>query len=144
MNAWVHTNTKPQISSTRSRGLGWRIHGSVEDTKLSTNKQHTLSCTGAHYQTPPALRQRRLPSVISTRACRWASVCLSQIRPLQDPPHKQLQLLASRRAHLINASVQEDASTFFTEEFPNFIQCAGSVERICLCKACQHDSRPAA
>ena len=43
MNAWVHTNTKPQISSTRSRGLGWRIHGSVEDTKLSTNKQHSLS-----------------------------------------------------------------------------------------------------
>ena len=28
---------------TRSRGLGWRIHGSVEDTKLSTNKQHSLS-----------------------------------------------------------------------------------------------------
>ena len=26
-----------------SRGLGWRIHGSVEDTKLSTNKQHTHS-----------------------------------------------------------------------------------------------------
>jgi hypothetical protein len=43
MNACVHTDTKPQISSTRSRGLGWRIHGSVEDTKLSTNKQHTLS-----------------------------------------------------------------------------------------------------
>ena len=31
----------PQTSSTRSRGLGRRIHGSVEDTKLSTNKQHT-------------------------------------------------------------------------------------------------------
>ncbi len=43
MNAWVHTNTKPQISSTRRRGPGWRIHGSVEDTKLSTNKQHSLS-----------------------------------------------------------------------------------------------------
>ncbi len=26
-----------------SRGLGWRIHGGVEDTKLSTNKQHSLS-----------------------------------------------------------------------------------------------------
>ena len=24
------------------RCLGWRIHGSVEDTKLSTNKQHSL------------------------------------------------------------------------------------------------------
>ena len=43
MNAWVHTYTKPQTSSTRSRGLGRRIHESVEDTKLSTNKQHTLS-----------------------------------------------------------------------------------------------------
>ena len=28
-----------------SRGLGWRIHESVEDTKLSTNKQHSLSHT---------------------------------------------------------------------------------------------------
>jgi hypothetical protein len=36
---------KPQTSSTRIRGLGRRIHGSVEDTKLSTNKQHTLSLT---------------------------------------------------------------------------------------------------
>ncbi len=43
VNAWVHTYTKPQISSTRSRILGWRIHESVEDTKLSTNKQHSLS-----------------------------------------------------------------------------------------------------
>ena len=43
VNACVHTYTKPQTSSMRSRGLGWRIHGSVEDTKLSTNKQHTLS-----------------------------------------------------------------------------------------------------
>jgi hypothetical protein len=42
VNACAHTYTKPQTSSTRSRGLGWRIHGSVEDTKLSTNKQHTL------------------------------------------------------------------------------------------------------
>jgi hypothetical protein len=39
----VHTYTKPQTSSTRNRGLGWRIHDSVEDTKLSTNKQHSLS-----------------------------------------------------------------------------------------------------
>jgi hypothetical protein len=43
MNACVHTYTKPQTSSTLNRGPGWRIHGSVEDTKLSTNKQHTLS-----------------------------------------------------------------------------------------------------
>ena len=48
MNAWVHTYTKPQTSSTRSRGLGRRIHESVEDTKLSTNKQHSLlSSSGA-------------------------------------------------------------------------------------------------
>jgi len=25
------------------RGLGWRMHESVEDTKLSTNKQHSLA-----------------------------------------------------------------------------------------------------
>ena len=47
MNAWVHTYTKPQTSSTRSRGLGRRIHESVEDTKLSTNKQHSLFFTFA-------------------------------------------------------------------------------------------------
>jgi hypothetical protein len=56
VNAWVHTYTKPQTSSTRSRGLGWRIHESVEDTKLSTNKQHSLStfCVS----TPGRPRQR--------------------------------------------------------------------------------------
>jgi len=43
MNACVHTYTKSQTPSTRRPGPGWRIHGSVEDTKLSTNKQHTLS-----------------------------------------------------------------------------------------------------
>ena len=47
MNACVHTDTKPQISSTQSRGLGWRIHGSVEDTNLSTNKQHSLSLSSS-------------------------------------------------------------------------------------------------
>jgi len=36
-------------------------------------------------------------------------------------------------AHLINASVKEDASTFFTQEFPNFIQCAGSVDGASVC-----------
>ena len=53
VNAWVHTYTKPQTSSTRSRGLGWRIHESVEDTKLSTNKQHSLSLA----QTESSLRK---------------------------------------------------------------------------------------
>ena len=43
MNACGHTYTKSQTPSTRRRGPGWRIHGSVEDTKLSTNKKHSLS-----------------------------------------------------------------------------------------------------
>ena len=43
VNACGHTYMEPQTSNTRSRGLGRRIHGSVEDTKLSTNKQHCLS-----------------------------------------------------------------------------------------------------
>jgi hypothetical protein len=44
MNACVHTYTKSQTPSTRRRGLSWRIHGSVEpeDTKVSTNEQHSL------------------------------------------------------------------------------------------------------
>jgi hypothetical protein len=49
MNACVHTYTKSQTPSTRRRGPGWRIHGSVEDTKLSTNKQHSLCELGALY-----------------------------------------------------------------------------------------------
>ncbi len=36
-------DTKSHTPSTRIRGPGWRIHGGVEDTKLSTNKQHSLS-----------------------------------------------------------------------------------------------------
>jgi len=31
------------LEDSVKQGLGWRIHESVEDTKLSTNKQHTLS-----------------------------------------------------------------------------------------------------
>jgi len=30
--------------------LGWRIHESVEDTKLSTNKQHSLSLVSFVFQ----------------------------------------------------------------------------------------------
>ncbi len=33
------------VPNRHNRGLGWRIHGSVEDNKLSTNKQHSLSST---------------------------------------------------------------------------------------------------
>jgi hypothetical protein len=47
----VHYDSPQQIihpvfkigSKCQRLGPGWRIHGSVEDTKLSTNKQHTLS-----------------------------------------------------------------------------------------------------
>ena len=35
-----------------SRGLGWRMHESVEDTKLSTNKQHTLSWASRRARVP--------------------------------------------------------------------------------------------
>ncbi len=59
MNAWVHTYTKPQTSSTRSRGLGRRIHESVEDTKLSTNKQHTLS-RGPGWRIPGGVEDTKL------------------------------------------------------------------------------------
>jgi len=60
MNAWVHTYTKPQTSSTRSRGLAWQMHESVEDTKLSTNKQHSL-CTLFIQIQPWDKRNSRLP-----------------------------------------------------------------------------------
>jgi hypothetical protein len=36
-------NTDRNIRNIQRRCPGWRIHGSVEDTKLSTNKQHSLS-----------------------------------------------------------------------------------------------------
>jgi len=56
VNACGHTYTKPQTPSTRSRGLGWRIHESVEDTKLSTNKQHTLSRPRLPLRSPASTR----------------------------------------------------------------------------------------
>ena len=52
MNVCVHTYTKSQTPSTRRRGPGWRIHGSVEDTKLSTNKQHSLSSSDRTKKAP--------------------------------------------------------------------------------------------
>jgi len=72
VNAWVHTYTKPQTSSTRSRGLGWRIHESVEDTKLSTNKQHTLS----HGARPVgAVCRGRSSEFVGCEAARYACKC---------------------------------------------------------------------
>ena len=41
------------------RGPGWRIHGSVEDTKLSTNKQHSLSSFIRNYQRGPEIQCER-------------------------------------------------------------------------------------
>jgi len=67
VNACVHTYTKPQTSSTRSRCLGWRIHESVEDTKLSTNKQHTLSSITTHLH-PRDPYQLELEDWFRTRA----------------------------------------------------------------------------
>ena len=46
-------------TTTSSRGLGRRIHGSVEDTKLSTNKQHSLTRMGLLDPSPKAFKQRR-------------------------------------------------------------------------------------
>jgi hypothetical protein len=48
-------------------GPGWRIHGGVEDTKLSTNKQHSLSLTLLD-----------LPAVLSLWSCASAFSCLPQ------------------------------------------------------------------
>ena len=78
VNACVHTYTKPQTSSTRSRGLGWRIHESVEDTKLSTNKQHTLTQSKVAPGSPVGRRHlgehdgARLLGLL--RSCRLANV----------------------------------------------------------------------
>jgi hypothetical protein len=57
--ARAHVHQKDLIDrQLMSRGLGWRIHESVEDTKLSTNKQHTLSIHAS--STPGALRDARV------------------------------------------------------------------------------------
>ncbi len=36
-------------------------------------------------------------------------------------------------SHLINASVKKEADVYFTEQFPNFIQTAGSVDGASVC-----------
>ena len=36
-------------------------------------------------------------------------------------------------AHLINTSVKKEAAVHFTEQFPNFIQTAGSVDGVSVC-----------
>jgi hypothetical protein len=86
MNACVHTYTKSQTPSTRRRGPGWRIHGSVEDTRLSSNKQLSLSVEElplSPYQS--FFLQRRQYNSVSKRSC-----ACSHIRPCTcgyPPPH---------------------------------------------------------
>ena len=77
VNAWVHTYTKPQTSSTRSRGLGWRIHESVEDTKLSTNKRHTLSLC-------PAIPDWENPHIMTRRVVFQCMECMEGFGTLMD------------------------------------------------------------
>jgi hypothetical protein len=73
MNACVHTHTNSQTPSTRRRGPGWRIHGGVEDTKLSTNKQHSLSkVTRGLHPTPPSNPRVRTPASPTGWAEGWA------------------------------------------------------------------------
>jgi hypothetical protein len=77
VNACVHTYTKPQTSSTRSRGLGRRIHGSVEDTKLSTNKQHSLLLSVWTNRVRNTFRKQagwaKLQKVRATAATNWTT-----------------------------------------------------------------------
>ena len=96
MNACVHTYTKPQTSSTRSRGLGRRIHGSVEDTKLSTNKQHTLSLRRRRLWSDPAVW---IPGLGRRRLRPAQAVCLPGLwwRRLQPVPAVCLPGLRRRR-----------------------------------------------
>jgi len=118
VNACVHTYTKPQTSSTRSRGLGWRIHESVEDTKLSTNKQHSLSlsATSLHPRTRTlsdmdALDKRLYTShhaptdepdcvKLACHGCCWQSVArLSLLRYCTHTPHPCTILTAAHNIH---------------------------------------------
>jgi len=103
MNACVHTYTKSQTPSTRRRGPGWRIHGSVEDTKLSTNKQHTLSqesrdhAKGASPPSPRPFTQKHTPPA---RTCTHTSahirICVWSQGTREGsitPPHTHTQML---------------------------------------------------
>ena len=53
------------------RACGWRIHGSVEDAKLSTNKQHSLSDT-----TRTETYRCAACVCVCVRTCVRASVCV--------------------------------------------------------------------
>ena len=63
----------------------------------------------------------------------------------QDPPHKQLQLLASRRRTPHQRVSSGKCQHILHRGVPEFHSMRRlSRQRICLRKACQHDSRPAA
>ena len=73
------------------RGPGWRIHGSVEDTKLSTNKQHSLSHPLVRPHLPPCLRDK----------FRSVSLVLSRVSPspaAQTPLETQIKSRALQTA----------------------------------------------
>jgi len=53
-------NKASQTPNTRRHGPGCRIHRSVEDTKLSTSKQHTLSITPLHMRDDKTITPHRM------------------------------------------------------------------------------------
>ncbi len=65
-----------------SRGLGRRINGSVEDTKLSTNKQHTLSLSVC------VTRARVINAHIHTLACTYTRTRTHIHTQLTDTPYE--------------------------------------------------------
>ena len=75
------------------RGPGWRIHGSVEDTKLSTNKQHTLSvCLSVYFCVYVCMPE------CMCRAHAWipTNMCACMIICAQTHAHTRTHILAHK------------------------------------------------
>jgi hypothetical protein len=86
------TENPPNLQPSTSRSLGWRIHGSVEDTKLSTNKQHSLSRRGRIGRERPNVEADvdegglRLQAATNSVACVAAP---QQHHCTSHPPHQK-------------------------------------------------------
>jgi len=68
--------SQARAETTERHCPGWRIHGSVEDTKLSTNKQHSLltlsSGTGVLASTRQAASSLSTSEASAPLSCPWA------------------------------------------------------------------------
>jgi hypothetical protein len=74
----LHVSLVSELFDLKQPETTRRKHGSVEDTKLSTNKQHSLSCMFLKIRTPSTLTHELCPTPWALPTPRKVAACKNE------------------------------------------------------------------